>query len=200
MTDAKLRIIAADDEPVMRKFYREILERLGHTVVHVAEDGAELVRKCNELQPDMVLTDIKMPDLDGLEAADQICRDREVPIIVVSAHHNSELLDRASERHVLAYLLKPVKESNVEAAIVIALRRFGEFQTLHSEAASLRQAIEDRKIIEQAKRILMQQTTTDEPEAFRKLQKLARSKSQKLVEVARMIVVSAELMAPQPDA
>jgi len=191
-----LRIAVADDEPDMRDYFRAILPRLGHSVVAVAEDGRDLVRQCASQRPDLIITDIKMPDMDGIEAASQIGRDGPVPVILVSAHHSTEDLHRVEDEHILAYLIKPIKQADLEAAITIALYRFEQFQALHHEAASLRQALEDRKIIERAKGILMKKTNLDENDAFRRLQRLASDKNKKLVEIAHIVLTAEEAFNP----
>jgi two-component system, response regulator PdtaR len=196
-----LRIAIADDEQDMRDFFQEFLPPLGHTVVAVAATGRELVAQCRALQPELVVTDIKMPDMDGIEAAAALCKDRPVPVILVSAYHDAKLLTRAEEDYVLAYLVKPIKDTDLAPAIAIALRRFEQFQALRREAADLRQALEDRKTIERAKGALMKRAALDESEAFRRMQKLASEKSRKLVEIAQMILVAEEAASPgQPPA
>lgn len=189
-----LRIAVADDEPDMRDYYRTILPVLGHEVVAACADGEELVERCRALQPDLVIADIKMPGTDGIEASSRIERERAVPIILVSAFHDAELIDRAETDHVLAYLVKPIKQADLEPAIAIALRRFEQFQALRNEAADLRQALEDRKIIERAKGILMKRSNLDEGAAFRRLQKLASEKNLKLIELSKMILTAEEAM------
>jgi len=191
---AVLRIAVADDEPDMRKYFETILPRFGHEVVSVAENGRQLVEHCRTLQPDLVITDIKMPDMDGIEAAEAIFHDRAVPVILVSAHHDAALIDRAQSNYILAYLVKPIKQADLEPAISIAVRRFQQFQAVHQEAANLRQALEDRKVIERAKGILMKHAGMDESEAFHRLQKLASEKNLKLIEVATSIVTAAEAL------
>ncbi|WP_152050463.1 ANTAR domain-containing response regulator [Tautonia marina] len=189
-----LRIAVADDEPDMRDYYRTILPVLGHEVVAACADGEELVERCRALQPDLVIADIKMPGTDGIEASSRIERERPVPIILVSAFHDAELIDRAETDHVLAYLVKPIKQADLEPAIAIALRRFEQFQALRKEAADLRQALEDRKIIERAKGILMKRSNLDEGAAFRRLQKLASEKNLKLIELSKMILTAEEAL------
>jgi response regulator NasT len=191
-----LRIAVADDEPDMRDWFQTILPLLGHEVVAVAEDGKDLVAKCRAARPDLVITDIKMPDMDGIDAAAQISRDGPVPVILVSAYHDSELVRRAERDHILAFLVKPIKQADLEPAIAIATRRFEQFQALHKEAADLRQALEDRKVIERAKGILMKKTGLDENDAFRRLQRLASDRNRKLVEVAQMILTAEEAFQP----
>ncbi len=187
-----LRIAVADDEPDMRDYFRKILPRLGHTVVSAASTGQELVAHCRDVRPDLVITDIKMPDMDGIEAAEAIYKERAVPVILVSAYHDPELIERAEADHVMGYLVKPIKQADLEPVIGLAMHRFEQFQALQREASDLRQALEDRKVIERAKGILMKKTGQSEPDAFRRLQKLASEKNLKLVELSRMIVTADE--------
>ncbi len=187
-----LRIVVADDEPDMRDYFRKSLQRLGHEVVGVAQNGRELVEQCRALKPDVVITDIKMPDMDGIDAATEIYRERPAPVILVSAYHDPELIARAEGDHVLGYLVKPIKQADLAPVIALAVRRFEQFEELRKEAADLRQALEDRKVIERAKGVLMKRTKLGEQEAFRRLQKLASEKSRKLIDIAQMILVAEE--------
>jgi len=182
-----LRIAIADDEADMRDYFRSILPHLGHKVVAAATNGRELVEQCRALHPDLVITDIKMPDMDGIEAAVQIYREAPVPVILVSAYHDPALIARAEADHILGYLVKPIKQPDLEPVIALALRQ---------EASDLRQALEDRKIIERAKGILMKKARLDEQDAFRRLQKLASDKNLKLVEIARIILTAEEALQP----
>lgn len=186
--NSALKIAVADDEADMRDWFERILPTLGHTVVSVAETGSELVEHCRTLRPDLVITDIKMPDMDGIEAAKVICRERAVPIILISAYHDPELVERAEADHVLAYLVKPIGKAALGPAIGLAMRRFTELQELRKEAADLRQALADRKVIERAKGILMKVTGIDERAAFRRLQELAADKNQKLIDAATAVL------------
>jgi response regulator NasT len=187
MTEA-LKIAIADDEPDVRDYYQRVLPRLGHQLVAAARTGRELVERCRAERPDLIITDIKMPDMDGIQAAEEISRDGPIPVILVSAYHRPQLFERASGDHILAYLVKPTKQADLEAAIAIAMRRFGQFQALRKEAAGGRQALEERKLIERAKGLLMKQAAVDEEEAFRRLRKMARDRNQKLAEVARVMM------------
>ena len=192
-----LRIAVADDELEMRDFFEKVLPRFGHKVVAVAENGARLVELCRLLKPDLVITDIKMPELDGIEASNQICREHSVPVILVSAYHDPALIARAEGDHVLAYLVKPIGLADLQPAIAIAMRRFGEWQALQKECTDLRQALADRKIIEQAKGLLMKLAGIDEKEAFHRLQELASEKNQKLIEAAQCILAVEKALAPR---
>jgi AmiR/NasT family two-component response regulator len=140
-----LRIAVADDEPDMREYFQKGLRRLGHDVVGVAANGRELVELCRAARPDLVITDIKMPDMDGIDAAAAIYRERPVPVILVSAFHDPDLVARAEADHVLGYLVKPIKQTDLGPAIALAVRRFEELEELRDEGAKLRQALEDCK-------------------------------------------------------
>ncbi len=190
----KLKIAIADDEPRMREFFRKSLERLGHDVVAEAGNGQELIELCRQHKPELIITDIQMPELDGLDAIALLSRQQAIPVILVSAFHDEAYIEKARQNHVLAYLIKPITDTDLQPAIAIAMDRFREFQTLQQEADGLKQALDDRKIIERAKGILMKRTGLGEPEAFKRLQKIATSKSMKLVEVARTIVTAEEAM------
>jgi response regulator NasT len=191
-----LRIVVADDEPDMQEYFRKILPRLGHKVVGVAANGRELVEQCRSFAPDLVITDIKMPEMDGIEAADQVYRERPVPVILVSAYHDSTLIERAEADHILGYLVKPIKQADLEPVIGLTMRRFEQFEELRQEAADLRQALEDRKVIERAKGSIMKRAGLDEAASFRRLQKLAQDSNVKLVEIARSILAAEEAFKP----
>jgi two-component system, response regulator PdtaR len=193
-----LRIAVADDEPDMRDYFQKSLTRLGHKVVAIAATGNELVEKCRDSSPDLVITDIKMPDMDGIDAAMRLYHERAVPVILVSAYSDPQLIERAEADHILGYLVKPIKQTDLVPAIALAMRRFEQFETLRREAADLRQALEDRKVIERAKGILMKRSQLDEQESFRRMQKLASEKSRKLVDIAQMILIAEEAAQP-PD-
>jgi response regulator NasT len=192
-----LRIAVADDEPDMRDYFRKILPRLGHQVVVVAETGRELLEQSRQVKPDLVVTDIKMPDMDGIDAAIEIYKEMPIPVILVSAYHDPQLIARAEADHILGYLVKPIKQSDLEPTIALAMRRFEQFQELRKEAADLRQALEDRKLIERAKGLLMKKVGLDEQDAFRRLQKLAMDGNRRMVEVAQMILTAEEAFQPK---
>ncbi len=183
-----LRIAIAEDEPLMGKYLVETLTFLGHQVLPPARTGRELVACCRQHHPDLVITDISMPEMDGLEAAREIYDIEPIPVIIISAFHDPELIARAEKNHILAYFVKPIKQTDLEPAIIIARTRFQEFQAMRQETDNLRQALEDRKLIEKAKGIIMKRAGLDEAEAFRRLQRISRDKNRKLIEIAQMIV------------
>ena len=192
-----LRIAVADDEQELRDYYREVLVALGHEVVALAKNGADLVKSCLASKPDLVITDIKMPGMDGIDAAIEISLKQPVPIILVSAYHDADLLERAAVSHVMAYLVKPIKRADLEAAIAIVRRRYDHIEILRDEAAKLRQTLQDRKTIEKAKEILMSRPDVTTPEeALAKLNQAASNTRRKLVEVARSIIDAEARKAP----
>jgi response regulator NasT len=188
--ERSLRIIAADDELLIREYYQQAVPALGHEIAAIVDTGAELIEKCRAQPPDLVITDIKMPDMDGIDAARKIYDHHPLPIILVSGFHDPDLVERAAAEHILAYLLKPVRLDSLKAQIAIAMRRFEEFAVLRMEAEHYRQTLQDRKVIERAKGIIMKKTGLEEHDAFRRLQNLAQEKQKKLVEVAQMIVTA----------
>jgi two-component system, response regulator PdtaR len=193
MTDS-LKVAIADDDLAARETIGGMLRTLGHEVVFTGATGRELVEYCLRQRPDLVLTDIDMPDMDGLDAAMVIYERSPAPVILLTGFCNSELIERAEENHVLGYLMKPATKAQIEAAIGLAVRRHQEFQSLRQEAADLRQSLADRKLIERAKGLLMKHLSVDEPEAFRRLQRLASDKNKKLIEIAETIVTAAEAL------
>jgi response regulator NasT len=189
-----LRVAVAEDDPDALQYLQELLARLGHQAV-AAQTGRQLVELCRAASPDLVIADIKMPDLDGIDAAAAINRERPAPVILLSAHDDDDVLSRLVGSHVFGYLVKPVNAANIKTAIALALLRYRHFQALTVEAADLRQALEDRKVIERAKGALMRRLRVDEEEAFRHLRSLASEQNLKLVEVGRRILAAEEVFS-----
>lgn len=183
-----LRIAIAEDEPELLIDLEETLLEFGHQVVAKAKTGTELVDRCRELSPDLVITDIKMPDMDGLDAAARICKLRPTPIVIVSAYHDQEFINRALKEYVLAYLVKPLSDQSLKTSIALAMQRFKEFEALQKQVSDVQQALEDRKIVERAKGILMKRAGLSEPDAFKRLQLLSSQKNKKMIDIARTIV------------
>jgi len=201
MMNRSLRIAVADDEGFMRKYLQTVLPRLGHKVVAVAETGRDLVDRCRETLPDLVITDVNMPEMDGLEAAAEIYGLQPIPIIVISGYHGPEVIERTVAAHVMAYLVKPIKQSDLQPVITLAIRRFEQFQSLREETAQLRDTLEDRTTIEQALRVLMNWAHQGEDDAVSRLQRLAQDKNLQLIEIARMILMAEDAIGPnEPDA
>jgi response regulator NasT len=188
-----LRIAVADDEASTRQFFREVLPHLGHEVVGVAETGRQLIEQCRAAHPDLVITDIRMPDLDGIQAAEEINREGPVPVILLTGHPVDDLLVRSTAEHIMAYLSKPAKTTDLQAAIGLARLRFSHFQALRQEAATLRQALEDRRLVERAKGAVMKRLGVDEADAFRRLRRLASDRNFKLTAVAERVIDADEV-------
>jgi two-component system, response regulator PdtaR len=189
----RLRIAAADDDREMRQFFQEVLGGLGHEVVAMASTGRELVERCRATSPDLVITEVKFADTDGIEAAAEVNREREVPVILVSADHDADLLARAGADHIMAYLTKPLKPPDLAAAISLARARFAQIQSIRKEATDLRQALEERKLIERAKGIAIRRMRIDEQDAFRRMRKLSSDRNLRLVQVARQLLAAEEI-------
>jgi response regulator NasT len=153
---APLKVVIVEDDTTVRQFLREALEqRLGHQVVGEAGTGPDMVRVVQETVPDLIIFDIHLPHLNGLDALRQIYRDRAVPAVAITADRDQELVKRAMEEHVLAYLVKPVEDYQLGPAISVAWARFGELQVVTEERDNLRQSLANRKIIERAKGVLL---------------------------------------------
>ncbi len=189
-----LRILLADDDQTVVDAYSAMLRSLGHDVLPAAKDGHELVQFAAHHRPDLIISDIVMGDLDGIDAVRRITAEEPVPVIFVSGYCDPELIERAQSDHVLAYLIKPVRKADLETAIGIAVGRFAEYQILRMEAEHYRQTLASRKIIERAKGILMQKTGLSESDAFARLQSLAREQQRKVVEIAEMVLDGNKLL------
>jgi two-component system, response regulator PdtaR len=192
---APLRIAVADDDRDVREFLERFVPVLGHSLHSVARTGRELVENCQSAPPDLIIADVKMPDMTGLEAIEAVNRTTAVPAILVSGHAVPAWLDKARELGVMAYLMKPVTEHDLAPAIALARRQFEEVQSLRREAADLRQALEDRKVVERAKGAVTRRIGVAEDEAYRRLRKLASNHNRKLVDVAHQVLTAEEVFA-----
>jgi AmiR/NasT family two-component response regulator len=183
-----LRVLIADDEAMIRLGLRTMLEEMGHQVVGMAADGPSAVKLAAKEKPDLAILDIKMPDMDGLEVAETITAKRRIPILMLTAYSDRELVERAAKLAVLAYLVKPVKEADLGLAIELAMARFEEWQALEREAADLKEALATRQVVGQAKEILMQRDGLTEHEAFLSIQRRSRNSRMTMREVAEAIL------------
>lgn len=189
-----LRVLIADDESIRLLSLRAQLTALGHQVIAEASTGEEAVALAESRQPDLAILDIKMPRMDGIEAAERITQMRPIPIILLTAYSETQLVERAAQANISAYLMKPVSEEDLLPAITLALTRFKQFQALHQEVADLREALEARRVIEKAKGILMRRLNLTEDEAFRRLQRQSQESNRKLAQVAEAIVVADQML------
>jgi AmiR/NasT family two-component response regulator len=193
-----LRVAVADDDSAILEFVRDVLEGMGHVVTASCATGQELIDACANNPPDLIVTDVKMPGIDGIEAASAINRRKATPAILVTSFGETELISRALRTSVLAYLIKPIKQIDLEVAIAVAMRRFREHRAICDEAAALRQSLEERKQIERAKGVLMRRGRLGEEEAYKRLQKISTENSRKLPEIARMVIsIDREFRADQ---
>ena len=187
------RIVIADDESIIRMDLREMLTGLGYLVVGEAGDGVTAVNVAREVRPELVIMDIKMPEMDGIEAAHILTEERIAPVLLLTAFSQQELVRRAGEAGVVGYLVKPFGETDLAPAIEIAIARFKEFRTLEREASDLRETLETRKRVERAKGILMQTQGLSEADAFRRIQKLSMNSRKSMREVADAILLAHEV-------
>ena len=188
-----LRIIIADDEPIIRLDLRQLLETMGHTVVGEASDGASAVSMAKQLRPSLILMDVKMPAMDGIEAAALIWRERIAPVLILSAYGQGDLIERASDAGVFGYLIKPFKETDLLPALQITMSRYSEMMVLEKEVGRLGDALETRKLVDRAKAILMKKFELTEPDAFRRLQVQSMKSRKPMKDLAEAIILAEEV-------
>jgi len=193
MADA-LRVLIADDEALHNLALTSQLETLGHTVVATATNGKEAVQLARETKPDLAFLDIRMPVMTGPEAAHEISAERPIPIIILSAYSDSRTVEEATRAPVFHYLVKPVDPDDLAPAIAVARARFDEWLDARRQRDLLEMKLEERKIIERAKGLLMDTRGLSEREAYRFLQKTSQDKNTPMVELARKILLAAPLL------
>jgi len=186
------RILVAEDEAIIRIDLAEMLGEAGYDVVGQASNGEQAVELATELRPDLVIMDVKMPVLDGISAAEQIGKERICPVVMLTAFSQTELVERARDAGVMAYIVKPFTATDVVPAIDIALSRWGELKTLEDEVADLGERLETRKAVDRAKGVLMSKLKISESEAFRWIQKTAMDRRMGMKEVADAVVAGME--------
>ncbi len=189
------RVVIADDESIIRMDLKEMLTGLGYSVVGEASDGETAVELARTMNPELVIMDIKMPGMDGIQAAKILTEEQVAPVLLLTAYSQRELIDRAREAGVVAYLVKPFREDELAPAIEIALARFAEFKAVKEQVSDLQEAIETRKIVDRAKGILMDTQGLREAEAFRKIQKMSMNTRKSMKEIAEAILLAKELEA-----
>ncbi|HEX9057219.1 MAG TPA: response regulator [Ktedonobacterales bacterium] len=187
------RIIIAEDDTLIRMDLKEELQRQGYLVVGDVGDGESAVNLARELRPDLVVMDIRMPQMDGIAAAEVLTRESLAPVLLVTAFSDQELIDRAKEAGVVHYLTKPWRQSDIKPAIEVALSRFQEYRELETKVKDLEDKLATRKVVEQAKGLLMQKQGLTEQEAFRRIQKLSMNNRKSMREVAEAILLTNEI-------
>ncbi|HEY8373065.1 MAG TPA: response regulator [Pseudonocardiaceae bacterium] len=182
------RVLVAEDEALIRLDLVEMLREEGYQVVGEAADGEDAVRLATELKPDLVILDVKMPKMDGIEAAAHIARDRIAPVVILTAFSQRDLVERARDAGAMAYLVKPFAKKDLVPAIELAMSRFSELQALEKEVADLAERLEARKVVERAKGLLMTKQGMTEPEAFRWIQRTAMDRRATMKAVAQAVL------------
>ncbi len=187
-SDPKPRVLVAEDEALIRMDLVELLTGEGYDVVGQAADGEQALAMARELEPDLVVMDVKMPKMDGITAAEHIAEERIAPVVMLTAFSQRDLVDRARQAGAMAYVVKPFDASDVVPAIEIALARFDEIRAVEDEVADLQERLDSRRIVEQAKGLLMEGLGLSEPEAFRFIQKTAMDLRKSMREVAQGVI------------
>jgi len=197
VTSAALRILVAEDETIIRLDLKETLERAGHEVCAEARDGEEAVALARAERPDLAVLDVKMPRLDGIEAARRILAERPIPIVMLTAYGQDELVARAVEAGVFGYLVKPFRETDLLPAMQTARARHAELEALREEAESLAEALATRKVVERAKGLLMAQEALSEEDAFRRLQRASQVSGRPMRVVAEALIATFDAESPR---
>jgi response regulator NasT len=188
-----LRIVIADDESIIRLDLKKMLEDMGHSVVGEAADGQKALELVRALRPDVVILDIKMPVMDGLDAAKIISDEKIAPVMLLTAFSQVDMINRAKEAGVFAYLVKPFEEKDLIPAIEIAISRYLEMQEMESKATDLEEKLETRKAVDKAKGILMDKYSLKETEAFRKIQQQSMNTRKSMREIADAIIIAHQI-------
>jgi two-component system, response regulator PdtaR len=186
------RILLAEDETITRMDLREMLENLGYSVVGEAGDGVAAVNLARALKPDLVLMDIKMPEQDGISAAQTLAQERVTPVLLLTAYSDREFVDRAVDAGVMGYLVKPFAEAQRKPAIEVALERWREVRQIQHDLSQTQEMLETRKLVERAKGVLMDSQNLKEAEAFRRIQRLSMNSRKSMREVAEAILLAHE--------
>lgn len=192
------RLVVADDEMLVAEFIVDILKELDYRVVATVPDGSQAVEACRREHPDMVLLDIHMPRMNGIEAARQIWGELHIPVVIISAYSDPQYARATSEIGVFGYLLKPTSRDFLRTTLTVAWGQYTASLEKSEKIARLEQRLEDRKEIERAKWFLVQQLSISEDEAMKRLQKQARDNRRTLVDVARGILENQQLFTNEP--
>jgi two-component system, response regulator PdtaR len=184
------RVLIAEDEALIRLDLKEMLEEEGYDVVGEADDGERAVALANQLRPDLVILDVKMPKLDGIAAAERIAGDRVAPVVILTAFSQRDLVERAREAGAMAYLVKPFQKKDLLPTIEMATSRFAEIVALEQEVSGLQERLEARKVIERAKGVLMTEHNMTEPEAFRWIQRTAMDRRTTMRTVSEAVLAA----------
>ncbi len=190
---SQARILIADDESLIRLDLREMLSELGYDVIGEAGDGRTALDLARKLLPDLVVMDIKMPELDGIAAAEHLTREKICPVVLLTAYSDQDLVERAREAGVVGYVVKPFRPTELMPVIELSLARFEEFRSLEREIGDLKEAIETRKVVERAKGVLMETQGLRESEAFHRIRKTSMDTRKSMREVAEAVLLAHEM-------
>lgn len=183
-----MRVLIVDDESLIRMDLRDIIESSGHEVVAEGTNGVEAIKLCKEYKPDIVLMDVKMPELDGIEAARQIGFHHEAPVVLLTSYSQQDLINKARESGVYGYLIKPVREEQLVPTLEMALGRYYSDAELREKMAELEQSLEDRKIIQKGTGILMELYSISEDEAYNRIRALSMKKRDSIVNICKALI------------
>ena len=183
-----MRVLIVDDESLIRMDLRDIIESCGHEVVAEGTNGVEAIKLCKEYKPDIVLMDVKMPELDGIEAARQIGFHHEAPVVLLTSYSQQDLIDKARDSGVYGYLIKPLREEQLVPTLEMALGRYKSDAQLREKMAELEQSLEDRKIIQKGTGILMELYSISEVEAYNRIRTLSMNKQISIIETCNLII------------
>lgn len=183
-----MRVLIVDDESLIRMDLRDIIESCGHEVVAEGTNGVEALALCKKHKPDIILMDVKMPELDGIEAARQIGFHHEAPVVLLTSYSQQDLIDKARDSGVYGYLIKPVREEQLVPTLEMALGRYKSDAQLREKMAELEQSLEDRKIIQKGTGILMELYSISEVEAYNRIRTLSMNKQISIIETCNLII------------
>lgn len=190
------RVLIVDDEPVIRMDLRAMLESMGHAVVGEADNGETALSLARSLQPDLVIVDIMMPGMNGIELSRQLAKERIAPVLILTAYSEEAMIEGADRAGVLGYIVKPFREADLAPAIQVAISRYREMRAIETQMINLEREMKARRTIGRARRVLAQKLSISEEEAFRRLVSTAESTGKSLAEVAEAVLLAHQV---QPE-
>ena len=190
---AQKRVVIAEDETLIRMNLKQALVEMGYLVVGEAGDGASAINLARSLKPDIVVMDIKMPRLDGIDASNVLLAERVAPVVLLTAHSGPEYISRARAAGVGAYILKPFREADLMPAMEMAMARYAELVSLDKQLGDIKEALDARKVVERAKGMLMQRNGLAEAEAFRRIEQLSANSGKSMREVATALMLASDV-------
>lgn len=193
----RLRILIAEDDHFVSSSLSPMLQNMGHTVTDCVCSGTAAIDSANKTSPDIILMDIGLEDMNGLQASRRILERQSLPIVILTAHTDQALIEEAETIGIAGYMIKPFTQTNLESALMLAWSRFKQMRLLRQEIDSLQQSLKERKLIEQAKGLLMQRENISESEAFRRIQQMSRNQNITMARLAEAILLTERLSKEQ---